>query len=84
MATRFELEELARDHDFLGASHDRNARRTLWVVALTAVMMVAEIAAGLITGSMALLAAETGFADQAHLTRAIVALTGRTPKHWLG
>ena len=35
-------------------------------------------------GSMALLAAETGFADQAHLTRAIVALTGRTPKHWLG
>ena len=56
MATRFELEELARDHDFLGASHDRNARRTLWVVALTAVVMVAEIAAGLITGSMALLA----------------------------
>lgn len=56
MATRYELEELARDHDFLGAAHDRNARRTLWVVALTSVMMVAEIAAGLITGSMALLA----------------------------
>ena len=31
-------------HDFLGASHDENAKRTLWVVALTAVMMVAEIA----------------------------------------
>ncbi|HKX89988.1 MAG TPA: cation transporter, partial [Sphingopyxis sp.] len=29
-------------HDFLGASHDENAKRTLWVVALTAVMMVAE------------------------------------------
>jgi len=43
-------------HDFLGASHDDNARRTLWVVALTAVMMVAEIAAGYWTGSMALLA----------------------------
>ena len=56
MATRFELEELARDHDFLGASHDRNARRTMWVVALTSVMMVGEIAAGFITGSMALLA----------------------------
>ena len=56
MATRYELEELARDHDFLGPTHDRNARRTLWVVALTAVMMVAEIAAGLMTGSMALLA----------------------------
>ena len=56
MATRFELEELARDHDFLGAAHDRNARRTLWVVALTSVMMVGEIAAGFLTGSMALLA----------------------------
>lgn len=44
------------DHDFLGSRHDANARRTLWVVALTAVMMVAEIVAGLITGSMALLA----------------------------
>lgn len=56
MATRYELEELAREHDFLGKSHDRNARRTLWVVALTSVMMVAEIAAGFLTGSMALLA----------------------------
>ncbi|MDZ3832327.1 MAG: CDF family Co(II)/Ni(II) efflux transporter DmeF [Sphingopyxis sp.] len=43
-------------HDFLGAAHDANARRTLWVVALTAVMMVAEIVAGYVTGSMALLA----------------------------
>ncbi len=43
-------------HDFLGASHDRNARRTLWVVAITTLMMVVEIAAGYITGSMALLA----------------------------
>jgi cation diffusion facilitator family transporter len=56
MATRFELEDLAREHDFLGKEHDRNARRTLWVVALTSVMMVAEIAAGFLTGSMALLA----------------------------
>ncbi|MBC3955163.1 CDF family Co(II)/Ni(II) efflux transporter DmeF [Pseudomonas triticifolii] len=43
-------------HVFLGAAHDRNARRTLWVVALTFVMMVIEIVAGYITGSMALLA----------------------------
>lgn len=56
MATRYELEELAHDHDFLGRSHDRNARRTLWVVVLTAAMMAVEIAAGWITGSMALLA----------------------------
>lgn len=46
----------AHDHLFLGADHDENARRTLWVVALTLVMMVGEITAGYITGSMALLA----------------------------
>lgn len=44
------------DHVFLGAAHDRNARRTLWVVGLTAAMMVGEIVAGHLTGSMALLA----------------------------
>jgi cation diffusion facilitator family transporter len=44
------------EHVFLSAAHDQNARRTLWVVALTFVMMVGEIAAGYITGSMALLA----------------------------
>jgi cation diffusion facilitator family transporter len=42
------------DHVFLGRDHDRNARRTWWVVALTAVMMVAEITAGKWFGSMAL------------------------------
>lgn len=44
------------DHDFLGAHHDAHAARTRWVVALTAAMMAIEIAAGLWTGSMALLA----------------------------
>jgi len=43
-------------HDYLHVHHDRNARRTQWVVALTLVMMVGEIAAGYATGSMALLA----------------------------
>ncbi|HEV2567300.1 CDF family Co(II)/Ni(II) efflux transporter DmeF [Sphingomonas sp.] len=43
-------------HDYLHEHHDRNARRTQWVVALTAVMMVGEIVAGYLTGSMALLA----------------------------
>lgn len=43
-------------HDYLHAHHDRNARRTGWVVALTAAMMVGEIVAGYATGSMALLA----------------------------
>jgi cation diffusion facilitator family transporter len=46
----------AHDHVFLGSAHDENAKRTLWVVALTVVMMVGEIIAGYITGSMALLA----------------------------
>jgi cation diffusion facilitator family transporter len=47
---------LSHDHDYLAASHESNARRTLIVVGLTAAMMVLEIAAGLWTGSMALLA----------------------------
>lgn len=51
-----EIEALAHDHVFLGKRHDENARRTLWVVVLTAVMMVGEIAAGLAFNSMALLA----------------------------
>lgn len=46
----------AHSHDFLGADHDRNARRTWIVIALTASMMVAEIVAGNIYGSMALVA----------------------------
>jgi cation diffusion facilitator family transporter len=51
-----DTDHLTHDHAFLGSSHDENARRTLWVVALTGVMMVGEIIAGVITGSMALLA----------------------------
>jgi len=43
-------------HVFLGANHDRNARRTWFVIALTATMMVIEIVAGSIYGSMALVA----------------------------
>ena len=54
--TTFDTDHLTHDHRFLGASHDANARKTLWVVALTAVMMVGEIVAGTVFGSMALLA----------------------------
>jgi cation diffusion facilitator family transporter len=56
MAISPRIERCSHDHVFLGASHDANARRTLWVVLLTAVMMVGEIIAGYWTGSMALLA----------------------------
>lgn len=43
-------------HAFLGAGHERNERRTWFVVILTAVMMVLEIVGGTIWGSMALVA----------------------------
>jgi cation diffusion facilitator family transporter len=43
-------------HEFLGEAHARNERRTWLVVALTSVMMVAEIIGGHIFGSMALIA----------------------------
>lgn len=43
-------------HEFLGRHHDRNARKTRAVLAVTAAMMVFEIAAGFFTQSMALLA----------------------------
>ena len=56
MLNEADLVELSHDHIFLGSSHDENARRTLWVVALTAAMMIGEIVAGYLTGSMALLA----------------------------
>jgi cation diffusion facilitator family transporter len=43
-------------HVFLGEHHGENERRTWLVVALTAAMMVSEIVAGSVFGSMALLA----------------------------
>lgn len=56
MTTIRDIDAFTHDHVYLGAAHDENARRTLWVVVLTAVMMVGEIFAGYVTGSMALLA----------------------------
>ncbi|WP_157801357.1 CDF family Co(II)/Ni(II) efflux transporter DmeF [Sphingobium sp. LB126] len=56
MTTSRDIDAFVHDHVYLGASHDDNARRTLWVVVLTAVMMIGEIFAGYVTGSMALLA----------------------------
>ena len=50
------IEELKHEHVFLGADHERNERRVWLVIALTATMMVAEIVAGSIFGSMALTA----------------------------
>jgi cation diffusion facilitator family transporter len=43
-------------HVFLGKGHEQNERRTWVVIALCAVMMVAEIVGGLLFGSIALVA----------------------------
>ena len=50
------LDQWTHDHVFLGQRHDRNERRSWFVVALTVAMMVGEITAGTLFGSMALLA----------------------------
>ena len=50
------LHDWQHEHVFLGEHHDRHERRTWLVVGLTAAMMVAEIVAGTIFGSMALVA----------------------------
>ncbi|MGE5537430.1 MAG: CDF family Co(II)/Ni(II) efflux transporter DmeF [Gemmatimonas sp.] len=50
------VDALRHEHVFLGATHARNERRTWIVVWLTVAMMVGEIAAGHLFGSMALLA----------------------------
>jgi cation diffusion facilitator family transporter len=46
----------SHDHVFLGQDHRRNERQVWWVIALTAGMMVVEIIAGNLYGSMALVA----------------------------
>ena len=56
MSDRANTEQVSHSHVFLGRAHDDNARRTHWVIVLTGVMMIGEIVAGWITGSMALLA----------------------------
>jgi len=64
-------------HDYLGHAHERNERRTRWVVLLSAVMMVAEIAVGTITGSMALIA------DGWHMATHTLALGMSALAYWL-
>lgn len=50
------LEHWTHHHAFLGAKHVQHERRTWFVVALTAAMMVGEVVGGTIYGSMALVA----------------------------
>jgi len=51
-----DLDRWTHEHVFLGQHHARNEARTWAVVAITAAMMVAEIAGGSVFGSMALTA----------------------------
>jgi cation diffusion facilitator family transporter len=69
------------DHMFLGSAHDENAKRTLWVVALTVVMMVGEITAGYLTGSMALLADGFHMATHAGALGIAAAAYGYAKRH---
>jgi cation diffusion facilitator family transporter len=48
--------DLGHSHLFLGAGHERNERRTWIVIGLCGVMMLIEIAGGLLFGSIALVA----------------------------
>ena len=59
------------EHVFLGASHDRNQRRTMIVVGITTLTMLAEIVGGYVYGSMALLA--DGFHMSTHAGALLVA-----------
>ena len=58
MSIAFDQAPLAGGHEhvFLGEGHARNERRTWFVIALTTTMMVVEIVAGNVFGSMALVA----------------------------
>lgn len=69
------------DHIYLSAGHDQNARRTLWVVWLTAATMVVEIVFGWITGSMALLADGFHMATHAGALAVAAAAYGYARRH---
>jgi cation diffusion facilitator family transporter len=63
------LERWRHDHVFLGAKHGAYEKRTWTVVALTVVMMIAEIGGGVLFGSMALIA------DGLHMSTHVLALS---------
>ncbi|MEJ7932729.1 CDF family Co(II)/Ni(II) efflux transporter DmeF [Sphingobium sp. AN558] len=69
------------DHIYLSAGHDQNAKRTLWVVWLTAVTMVVEIIFGWLTGSMALLADGFHMATHAGALAVAAAAYGYARRH---
>ena len=71
-------------HSHAGHAHARNEQRVAWAAALTGVYMLAEVAGGLYTGSLTLLAdAGHMLADAASLTLAWAAFRiARRPSDW--
>jgi cation diffusion facilitator family transporter len=56
MSAAMDMRPHGHSHVFLGAGHARNERRTWMVIWLCGAMMIAEIAGGLVFGSIALVA----------------------------
>ena len=69
------------DHIYLTHGHDENARKTMWVVWLTAATMVVEIVFGWLTGSMALLADGFHMATHAGALAVAAAAYGYARRH---
>src|SRR5450432_1645047 len=65
------------DHHFLGHGHERAESRAKLAASVTAVFMAVEIAAGLVFGSMALLA------DGVHMATHVGALGLAASAYWL-
>jgi cation diffusion facilitator family transporter len=70
------LDRWRHHHAFLGERHQQHERRTWFVVALTAAMMIAEIVGGYVFGSMALVA------DGWHMSTHAAALTIAGLAYW--
>ena len=47
---------IGHDHVFSRKGHDKNARKTWWVIGLAATMMIVKIIGGTLFGSLALVA----------------------------
>lgn len=62
------IDSFRHEHVFLGEHHERNERKTWFVIALCGAMMIAEIIGGTIFGSMAVVA------DGLHMSTHVAAL----------
>jgi len=70
------IESFRHEHVFLGEHHERNERKTWFVIALCTTMMAAEIVGGTIFGSMAVIA--DGFHMATHAGALLIAALAYT------